>query len=149
MKKIILLISILTCILSYNLKASNSDLFQYDENVITEKFQSLNNLELFVNQNQGVTLTEIKANSDNDGLVANLDKNGINYSFNTLADPPLGIPSFMWGCCFGWVGILIVYLSAEDPAETKKSLYGCLVNGGATVVFYVIYYAYLMSATTY
>lgn len=146
MKRTFFLVSFIIGLLSFNSKASNSDLFQYDENVIIEKFQSLNNLELFINQNQGITLTEIQANSENDGLVANLDKSGINCSFSILAGAPLGIPSFLWGCCFGAVGVLIVYLTADDPEETKKSVYGCITGAVISGVFYAI--SFSMSAAT-
>lgn len=147
MNKLIFLISLIIGLLSFNIKASNLDLFQYDENIINEKFQSLNNLEIFINQNQGITLTEIQANNENDGLIVNLDKNGINNSLNIFTDPPLGIPSFMWGCCFGWVGIIIVYITCNDPIETNKALKGFVVTGVAGVAIYAIVFAILLNTT--
>ena len=49
------------------------------------------------------------------------------------------IASFLWGCAFGWVGLLIVYLVTDnDKEQTKKALWGCLANGVAIVVYATI-----------
>jgi cytochrome c biogenesis protein CcdA len=56
----------------------------------------------------------------------------------TDSEPPLGIPSFLWGCILGVVGILLVYILTDgDKAETKKALWGMLVWIGVWVVLYV------------
>jgi len=51
-----------------------------------------------------------------------------------------GIPGFLWGCVFSWVGILVVYLVAHDPAETKSAIIGCVVGAVAYGLFYGVYY---------
>jgi cytochrome c biogenesis protein CcdA len=62
-------------------------------------------------------------------------------------EPPLGIPSFLWGCILGIVGVLIVYIITDgDKAETKKSLWGFLVAVGVYVVLYVGVYSWAWGA---
>lgn len=55
--------------------------------------------------------------------------------------PPLGIPSFLWGCLLSWVGLLIVYfLTDRDKDESRKALWGCLIStllyGGGLIFTY-------------
>ncbi len=56
----------------------------------------------------------------------------------TDSEPPLGIPSFLWGCILGVIGILLVYILTDgDKLETKKALWGMLVWVGVWVILYV------------
>ena len=62
-------------------------------------------------------------------------------------NPVLGIPSFLWGCGLGVVGILVVYIvSDEDKVETKKALWGCLAWTAVVVVADVIWWGSLGGA---
>jgi hypothetical protein len=54
-------------------------------------------------------------------------------------EPPLGIPSFAWGACFGVAGIAIVYFVSDDRDETKKAFTGCVVVQGVVVLIYIVY----------
>jgi hypothetical protein len=63
-------------------------------------------------------------------------------------DPPLGIPSFVWGLCFSVTGIALVHFIAEDRDETMKALWGCLVGGAVYTIFYIIYVALIISSST-
>ena len=56
-----------------------------------------------------------------------------------MDDPPLGIPSFLWGMCLGLPGLAVVYFVTEDDEETKKALWGCLVSVAVYGVLYVLY----------
>ena len=55
-------------------------------------------------------------------------------------DRPLGIPGFLWGFCFGVIGMLVVYLTMDEgegrKKEVKNALYGCIVG---TLIGYLIY----------
>jgi len=122
-----------------NDKAPDLDaaVFQLDESVLDAAMTEVNRLDAFLNDHAGFTYDDVMkaapqllaGYSDMEGL---LDGNG-----------PLGIPSFIWGCVLGWVGILIVYLMTEDTEETKKALYGCIAS---TVVWLVVYFVVLGSA---
>jgi riboflavin transporter FmnP len=67
------------------------------------------------------------------------DPNGLN-GFNMINEKVFGIPSFLWGCVFSWVGVLVVYLVGQDKAETKSAIIGCVVGAVAYTAFYAIYY---------
>lgn len=44
-------------------------------------------------------------------------------------NPPMGIPSFLWGCAFGLTGMIIVYLLTDrNKMEVKKAFDGCVVS---------------------
>lgn len=55
-------------------------------------------------------------------------------------DRPLGIPGFVWGFCFGVIGMLVVYLTMDEgegrKKEVKNALYGCVAG---TLIGYLIY----------
>lgn len=103
--------------------ASNT-LFDVDYNEVTNALTEVVELEQFVIENEGVTYAELAEN--NSILITNIT-DGTQLSAG-LQDGPIGIPSFIWGCVLGVIGILIVYLIEKDSDETKKSLYGCLVG---------------------
>lgn len=134
----------------YTLQAGVSDVFSVDKSKINTEMNDLNELENYVLQNDGITLTEMK--SDNNVLALNIVTGADSpYSQSSLfrrGDPPLGIPSFVWGLCVGWVGILVVHLVADDRDETMKALWGCLVGGAVGVIFYVIYVAFIISSAS-
>jgi zinc transporter ZupT len=59
----------------------------------------------------------------------------------------LGIPSFLWGCVFGIVGVLVVYLMTdENKDQTKKAFFGCIAGSLIGTVLYVVVFA--AAATT-
>ncbi|MBK6610412.1 MAG: hypothetical protein IPI59_02055 [Sphingobacteriales bacterium] len=110
--------------------AHNADLFTIDEQRIEQKMNNLNQVEQMLNANPGMSFDALKA--QNAELANSIDAqnsslNLINGSFG--AEPPLGIPSFIWGFCLGIVGVVVVYLlTDEDKSETKKALFGCIAS---------------------
>jgi len=118
--------------------AGNAELFQVDEQEINAEFAQLNELEAFVEANNGITASEINAENP---LVANLaassDVLGALASFG--GEPPLGIPSFLWGFCFNVAGVALVYFVADDRDETKKALIGCAVSAGLYLLWWVVW----------
>lgn len=120
-----------------NANANDANLFSYDKSSVNSQMSAINSVENFVNSNPGVTLDELQA-SNNDIL------NGVNLnanasSFSSLAEGPLGIPSFLWGCVLGAIGILLVYLISQDSEETKKALWGCLAGAGVWLLVWIIW----------
>jgi hypothetical protein len=120
-------------VIGFGANASNN-LFDVDYAEVTNALTEVTALEQFVLENEGVSYAEI---AENNGILISNITDGTTVSAG-LQDGPLGIPSFVWGCVLGWVGILIVYFIEEDSDETKKSFYGCLVNGAVGVILYIV-----------
>ena len=148
MKKLLSIALVLVFSLTGSVMASDAELFKVDDQKINNEFADLNQLENYVNANQGVTLEEVQANNVKvlDGLTESPDSFQGMGSTLRGGDSPLGIPPFVWGLCLGWVGILIVYFVAEDRDLTKKAFYGCLVGGLVYGVVYVIYFFLVLSS---
>jgi hypothetical protein len=123
---------------------ASTDLFDVDYNEVTNALTEVTALEQFVTENEGVTYAELAEN--NSILIANIT-DGTQLA-NDLQEPPLGIPSFLWGCILGWVGIAIVYFVSEDRDETKKALYGCLAWTVVVVVYYIVAFAAVASTAS-
>ena len=139
MKKLLLTLCIGSFVTLFA-SANNADLFSYNADEVNQELGQLQSLENYVNANPGITLTNLQ--SENNNLVANLnlDLNNLGGFPFLSGEPPLGIPSFLWGCVVSWVGILVVYfMTDEDKAETKKALFGCLVNAGAVIIWEVFW----------
>jgi hypothetical protein len=126
--------------LTFNLgnATENADLFKVDDQEINAEFAQLNELEQFVEANEGLTLSEINTNNP---LVQNLNNSSdILGILSTLrGEPPLGIPSFAWGACFGVAGIAVVYFVSDDRDETRKAFTGCAVVQGVAILIYIVY----------
>ncbi len=120
-------------------------LFELNEAQIDAQISDLNDLENYVNSNQGVTLSEVM-NFANEGEV-NLSVNMLDNFAAVLAEHPVaGIPSFLWGCILGPVGIAIVHFDAEDKEQTKKAIWGCVALGGVYALLVAASYIFAFSA---
>ena len=116
----------------------NAELFQVDVQELTADFAQLNELESFVNANEGITIDEINFENPLVQNVANAsDVLGVLASLR--GDSPLGIPSLVWGLCLSWVGVLIVYFVADDRDETKKAFTGCAIGAGIYIIYFVVW----------
>jgi len=139
MKKGLTTLLFIFCMMSISF-AGSSDLFQINDDKISDELSSLTLVEEYVNANQGVTYTDLKNSGNILSKILSPElstPSGIGYAFES----PLGIPSFIWGFCLGIPGIVIVYLvSDEDKDETKKALFGCLAGSLAYTACYVIYF---------
>jgi hypothetical protein len=145
MKKIIMS-TLFAGFFAFNASASVAEVFEMDENFVNTELAQLNELDEFVAANEGITLSEMDASN---GLLAEL--NGSSDILRTLeligrGDPPLGIPSFLWGACFGVAGIAIVYFVTDDRDETKKALTGCAIVQGALILIYVIVWVLILGS---
>lgn len=140
MKRLYLLSMVLLLAFSSNIFAGSGDLFSYDEAAVEAQLADLTELENYVATNPATTLSLLK--TDNNQLLDGLNlyspfAMGMNFD-----DPPLGIPSFLWGCVFSVAGVVIVYLvTDEDKDETKKAFFGCIANA----VVYGVTYAVLIA----
>ena len=146
MKKIIV---ILLFVIPFTSFSSNlSDLFTVDREKIQNELSELTKIESFVKAN---TVDFNTAYSLNPSLF-NLTSGTLNTNstgFMVYGEPPLGIPSFVWGLCCGFAGIGIVYFITEDGDETKKALYGCVTSTVIGGVLYVAGVAAALGAPVY
>lgn len=134
MRKIISLLSILAFSFTF---AYAEEPLNFDEQNINSEFDQINKIERYVQQNQNVTLEELKAN--NSELLDGINLSAENSSAVMSGDMPLNIPPFLWGCVFGIIGILLVYIMSDsDKDMTKKAVLGCLIGWGAGILIYLI-----------
>ncbi len=138
MKK--LLLSVFLVCLACITFANDADLFKVDYNSVQAEFTELNQLESMVVANTDLTYTELKLS--NETLVNNLKLiPDMGIPGSATGEPVLGIPSFLWGCVFGVVGLAVVYIGTdEDKDETKKALWGCITGTGAVAIVYLVYW---------
>lgn len=115
--------------------AGQADDFKIDRQKVQDEFADLSRLEQTVVVNDYLTLSEMK---DNNLLSAEFAS--MNLSSSMMMESALGIPGFWWGCIFGPLGILVVYLvSDNDRDEVRSAFTGCIVGTAVSAVFYLIY----------
>lgn len=144
MKKLIILASIVMFLFAGKTFAGEPSLFTYNKAVVETQMTALNELEQFVLNHPGTTLSGLIA--EDNLLASTVIGPGSFTSLNLLSEKALGIGGFWWGCCLGPAGVLVVYLVAEDKAETKSSIIGCIVGsllyGGSWIAYGVSTNAY-------
>ena len=121
MKKNLILIIILLFSIHGQAMATEINHFILDENKIAMEFSALNDLEKFIDKNQGISLTEIENHQPNllSGFIAKPNNfKGMEQTFRG-GETPLGIPPFIWGCVLGIVGLVLVAILSEDKELTK------------------------------
>lgn len=130
----------------------DESVFSYDEEMLSSALSELNELDNFIEANNDVTFESLE--NAGSSLIANIEAGSAPMGMPGAAEggeSPLGIPSFLWGCVFGVLGVVLVYvLSDEDKAETKKALWGCVASTAVSVVLYmVVWGAWAAAETTY
>lgn len=126
-----------------------SEIVNFDESEIYSQFEELSELtNLVLSEN----LSANEMLSENSSLLENVELEAmlpVSTDDDGAGGPPLGIPSFLWGCVFGLLGVLLVYLvSDENKDETKKAVWGCVVSGAVSVVYYIIVIAASAASST-
>jgi hypothetical protein len=123
----------------FTLLANDADLFKLDYNAVQSEFAQLNQLATMVTSNSELTYSNLMLTNSN--LVASLRLVPESALPDGGKNPVLGIPSFLWGCGLGVVGMLVVYLvSDKDMVETKKALWGCLSWTAVVIIVDVIWW---------
>ncbi len=113
--------------------------FNLDENAMDLAFSELNELDTYLDMNEGVTYADLEAAGSD--LITNISDIAAPLGISQEAEPPLGIPGFWWGCLLGWVGLLLVYIMTDqDKVQTRKAFTGCLVSSIGMLVVYGVYY---------
>ncbi len=123
MKKATLTLSLFMAVV-FTAFAGNANHFNFNEAEMDQALQQVEAAESFVAENPGVSYQELNQNLD-----VNLSATPVIGA--TQSEPPLGVPSWIWGACLGVAGLAIVYFVTEDKEETKQALWGCV---GVTVV---------------
>ncbi len=145
MKKTLLSL-LLVFFAGFTLLANDADLFKLDYNAVQAEFSQLNQLADMVKSNSDMTYSALKLEHGN--LIESMNLVSDSSLPSDTKNPVLGIPSFLWGCGLGVVGILVVYIvSDEDKVETKKALWGCLAWTAVVVVVDVIWWGSLWGAS--
>jgi len=107
-----------------------------DEAALNEAMAELNELDQFLSENESVTFADLEASGSD--LILNVDNSTSPLGMDQENEPPLGIPSFLWGCILGILGILLVYILTDgDKSETRKALWGMLIWVGVVIILNV------------
>jgi hypothetical protein len=98
----------------------------FDETEIYSAFTEVNSLVNYVQDNDGVTFSDLKTSHNE--LVSNIN-NSAALALSCQSDTPPIFSAFIWGCLLNWVGMLIVGVTTGfDSQQITKSLWGCLIN---------------------
>lgn len=117
------------------LMAAGADDFKIDKAQVQNEFADLYLLEQNVVDHNFMTLSEMENNN-----LLSADFASMNLSSSMMSESALGIPGFWWGCIFGPLGILVVYLITDNERSQVKSAFtGCIVGSAISVVLYIIY----------
>jgi len=138
MKRMIVLFALSFFIVQVAYSGSR-DLFSIDEAHIQAEMAGLTELESYLSDNQ-YTMAEML--DQGHFMLSGLNSSSAGmHTMLGFYEPPLGFPSFLWGLCLGIPGVLVVHFVAEDRAETRKAIMGCLISSIAYTVFYIAWYA--------
>ncbi|MEL7530744.1 MAG: hypothetical protein AAFN10_05520 [Bacteroidota bacterium] len=114
--------------------SSLAGLFQLDEAAVYQTVAELTELEEYLANQPETSLSQLRENGD--PIIADIQFSA-DHTQN-LTEPPLGIPSFIWGFCLGFIGMAVVYFVTEDREEVMQSLYGCLVATAISTVLQIL-----------
>ena len=121
---------------------ASADIFQLDEQKIHQELAILDQMESLVLAQQDIS-QEFLLSLKREFPEVNGEHYCMTNSISTMMEPPLGIPSFVWGCCLGVPGIAIVYFVSEDKDETMKALWGCIASSVGYSLSYVVYIVWI------
>lgn len=117
----------------------------FNDSEIYEAFAELSTLDQYLQTNEDKTYSDLEL-EDSSMLAGVSSTTTLPLSSSASDELALGIPSFLWGCVFGIIGVVVVYLMTDENKEqTKKAVYGCIASTVVGIVFYVVVIA---AATT-
>jgi len=120
---------------------------QFEDSEVYAAFSDVTALDQYLSVNADKTFADVS--KENSSILNSVSAStSLPLTSTGNDETALGIPSFLWGCVLGWVGMLIVYLVTENKEQTKKALWGCLVGTAVEVVLYVVLVAASASTGT-
>jgi hypothetical protein len=118
---------------------------EFNDSEIYEAFADISTLDQYLQTNEDKTYSDLEL-EDSSMLAGVSSSTTLPLSSSASDELALGIPSFLWGCVFGIIGVVVVYLMTDENKEqTKKAVYGCVASTVVGVVFYIVVIA---AATT-
>jgi hypothetical protein len=131
----------------FTIFANDADLFKLDYNAVRAEFTQLDQLAVMVTSNSDLTYDMLKLSDGN--LIESLRLVPGSALPAGEKNPVLGIPSFLWGCGLGVVGLLVVYIVSEkDKVETKSAMWGCIASTAVIVIVDVIWWSAIWGHTS-
>lgn len=124
------------------------DVTEFDESSVLDQFTEIEELSQLISVSDELTISDFEGSN----LIENISSETmlpVSQEETTGGEDPLGIPSFLWGCVFGVIGILIVYVVSENTEQTKQAVTGCAVSSAISTLIYVIAVASVSTTTTY
>jgi hypothetical protein len=133
MRKTVIISLLLLLLVVNNNYAGSASLFEFDQNQVYNELADLSQLEAYVNQHEGSTLTALIA--EKNFLVAGKLSNLLQSCY--LEGDNIKFP-FCWGCFFGPVGwLVVVIVTNRQKTPSMKAFKGCVIG---SVVYTVIGY---------
>lgn len=109
----------------------------FNDAEIYDALKGVADLDQFLASNGDMTYNEV--NQDNSALLSGVSPTTSLPLSASSDQEALGIPSFLWGCVFGVLGLIVVYLMTDNNKEqTKKALYGCIVGTVVSIALYAL-----------
>ena len=124
MKQLIIALLMTMLVTPMALNAADTDLFSYDQTEVEAVMADLDQLEIQVLADDGLTLDLLREQGNETALALTNSPSGMTFT----QDGPLGIPSILWGFCFSVPGMIVVYMVTDSKDETIKSLWGCIIS---------------------
>jgi len=115
---------------------AHEDVFSYHSKEVKDQLAPLSYLEQLHHENPTKSFDQLVQDNHLDNY--NFAETSL-YS-SSILEPMPAFPAFWWGCLLGFVGIVIVYLVAQDKEEVKRALWGCFTNGLFLVFVYSAFF---------
>ena len=122
-------------LLTLQSQAGSDTLFRYDRNRIEQALIHVTQVESIVTKDPSLSWNDL--NDEGNPFIALIEP--VTSPFENAGEPPLGIPSFLWGCALGLPGMLVTALVTHDQAEVRKAFFGCLAWNTVAIVVATIY----------
>ena len=139
----ILTLSYVTLLASKNILKSDCNdesVSEFSEEEIYSAFNEIEEVIQYVSSNDNVTYEELSEKDFFSSNISNATTVAMNLQDGGEEPPVFG--SFLWGCLFGPIGIVMVAVTTDgDRDQIKKSVWGCALPTGCTIISYAIYFA--------
>ncbi len=134
-------------VIEVGIPSIDESVFELDMDHLYNAMHELNELEFYLEKHAGTSYADLLKTDIE--FINQISDSSAPMGVDPETGPPLGIPSFLWGCVFGVVGILIVFMITDnDKVQVKKALTGCILYGVTVAAFYVVYFLWLIDESS-